>query len=66
MIQEIQVKNIINKKKQDYIPFFIILDNAWIESEALNMHDETGELTKDLKLEAGNYLYFLIDLINSS
>jgi hypothetical protein len=30
-----------------------IPDNAWIESEALNMHDETGELTKDLKLEAG-------------
>lgn len=26
-----------------------------MESEAVNMHDETGELTKDLKLEAGNY-----------
>jgi hypothetical protein len=32
-----------------------ISDNAWLESEAMNMHDETGELTKDLKLEAGNY-----------
>ena len=30
------------------------LDNAWMESEAVNMHDESGELTKDLKLEAGN------------
>ncbi|CAF0890301.1 unnamed protein product [Adineta steineri] len=29
-------------------------DNAWIETEATNMHDETGELTKDLKLEAGD------------
>lgn len=29
-------------------------DNAWMESEAVNMHDETGELTKDLKLEAGD------------
>lgn len=36
-----------------------ILDNAWIESEAVNLHDETGELTKDLKLEAGNYFSFL-------
>jgi len=26
-----------------------------MESEAINLHDETGELTKDLKLEAGNY-----------
>ncbi|UJR33818.1 hypothetical protein I4U23_021242 [Adineta vaga] len=29
-------------------------DNSWMESEALNMHDETGELTKDLKLQAGD------------
>ncbi|CAF3699945.1 unnamed protein product, partial [Rotaria socialis] len=29
-------------------------DNAWMESEAMNMHDETGELTKYLKLEAGD------------
>ena len=26
-----------------------------METEAVNMHDETGELTKDLKLEAGKY-----------
>ena len=32
-----------------------IVDNAWMESEAMNIHDETGELTKNLKLEAGNY-----------
>ena len=30
-----------------------------MESEAVNMHDETGELTKDLKLEAGNHLQCL-------
>jgi hypothetical protein len=41
--------------------FVYILDNAWLESEAMNMHDETGELTKDLKLEAGNYWLFSID-----
>jgi len=29
-------------------------DNAWMETEAVNMHDETGELTKNLKLEAGD------------
>ncbi|CAF1268369.1 unnamed protein product [Adineta steineri] len=29
-------------------------DNAWMETEAVNMHDETGDLTKDLKLEAGD------------
>jgi hypothetical protein len=28
-----------------------------METEAVNMHDETGELTKDLKLEAGKYIY---------
>ena len=33
---------------------FFFLDNAWMETQAVNMHDETGELTKDLKLEAGN------------
>jgi len=32
---------------------FFNIDNSWMETEALNMHDETGELTKDLKLEAG-------------
>jgi hypothetical protein len=39
-----------------------------MESEALNMHDETGQLTKDLKLEAGNYLIVLFHFfkINSS
>ena len=26
-----------------------------METEAVNMHDENGELTKDLKLEAGKY-----------
>jgi hypothetical protein len=26
-----------------------------MESEAINLHDETGQLTKDLKLEAGKY-----------
>ena len=30
-----------------------------MESEAVNMHDETGELTKNLKLEAGIYFIFL-------
>jgi len=30
-----------------------LIDNSWMETEAVNMHDETGELTKDLKLEAG-------------
>ncbi|CAF1272667.1 unnamed protein product [Rotaria sp. Silwood1] len=29
-------------------------DNSWMETEAVNMHDETGELTKNLKLEAGD------------
>ncbi len=29
-----------------------------METEALNMHDETGELTKDLKLEAGKWSIF--------
>ncbi|UJR13487.1 hypothetical protein I4U23_000501 [Adineta vaga] len=29
-------------------------DNSWMETEAANMHDETGDLTKDLKLEAGD------------
>ncbi|CAF0998472.1 unnamed protein product [Adineta ricciae] len=29
-------------------------DNSWMETEAMNMHDETGDLTKDLKLEAGD------------
>ena len=28
-----------------------------METEAVNMHDETGELTKDLKLEAGKYIF---------
>ncbi|CAF0784122.1 unnamed protein product [Rotaria sordida] len=43
-------------------------DNAWTETEAINVHDETGELTKDLELEAGNYLIFnrFTFLINSS
>ncbi|CAF2120757.1 unnamed protein product [Rotaria magnacalcarata] len=39
-------------------------DNAWMESEAINMHDETGELTKDLILEAGNYLVLLLLIFN--
>lgn len=26
-----------------------------METEAVNMHDQTGELTKDLKLEAGKW-----------
>jgi hypothetical protein len=30
-----------------------------METQAVNMHDETGELTKDLKLEAGKYLFKL-------
>jgi hypothetical protein len=30
-----------------------------METEAVNMHDETGELTKDFELEAGNYFIFL-------
>lgn len=51
MIQEIPVG--IDVQRISII--FFVLDNAWIESEAMNMHDETGELTKDLKLEAGNY-----------
>eukprot|EP01129_Flabellula_baltica_P015209 TRINITY_DN7575_c0_g1_i1.p1 TRINITY_DN7575_c0_g1~~TRINITY_DN7575_c0_g1_i1.p1 ORF type:complete len:286 (+),score=51.89 TRINITY_DN7575_c0_g1_i1:66-923(+) len=29
-------------------------DNAWIETVAKNYHDETGELTKDIPLEAGD------------
>ncbi len=43
-----------------------------METEAVNMHDETGELTKDFELEAGNYFIFLFIfnwvnfLINSS
>ena len=32
---------------------FFFIDNSWMETQAMNMHDETGELTKDLKLEAG-------------
>jgi hypothetical protein len=45
---------LIKQKKTEFY-FLFILDNAWMETEAMNMHDETGELTKDLKLEAGNY-----------
>jgi hypothetical protein len=30
-----------------------LIDNSWMETQAVNMHDETGALTKDLKLEAG-------------
>lgn len=51
MTQEIPVK--LTEAMNFY--FSSIVDNAWIESEAMNIHDETGELTKDLKLEAGNY-----------
>ncbi|CAF1262226.1 unnamed protein product, partial [Didymodactylos carnosus] len=29
-------------------------DNAWMESTAWHFHDETGELTRDLKLSAGD------------
>jgi len=44
---------------------FIIIDNAWMETEAVNMHDETGELTKDLKLEAGKYIFrFLVNSLH--
>ena len=33
-----------------------------MESEAINIHDETGTLTKDLKLQAGNYLTFSMNV----
>uniref|UniRef100_A0A915KLA4 ADP-ribose pyrophosphatase n=1 Tax=Romanomermis culicivorax TaxID=13658 RepID=A0A915KLA4_ROMCU len=29
-------------------------DNAWIETFAVNFHDETGETLKNIKLEAGD------------
>ncbi|CAF1065590.1 unnamed protein product [Rotaria sordida] len=29
-------------------------DNSWLETVAVNVHDETGELTRYLKLEAGD------------
>ena len=28
-------------------------DNAWMETQCFNFHDETGELLKEFKLEAG-------------
>ncbi|CAF1528293.1 unnamed protein product [Adineta steineri] len=39
---------------KDYVDDPRNTDNAWMESEAIDAHDETGELTKDLKLEAGD------------
>lgn len=30
------------------------MDNAWIETEAVNYHDETGEVMDHLPLEAGD------------
>ncbi|CAF2052729.1 unnamed protein product [Rotaria magnacalcarata] len=29
-------------------------DNAWIETVAINFHDETGQLTKHIYLDAGD------------
>ena len=29
-------------------------DNAWMETEVTNFHDETGEVTRDVQLEAGD------------
>ena len=52
MTREIQVSI---EKHQGRALAHSVLDNSWMESEAVNMHDETGELTKELKLEAGNY-----------
>lgn len=50
MIPEILVKDPLNKSfENSSFP----TDNSWMETQAMNMHDETGELTKDLKLEAG-------------
>ena len=51
MIQEIQV-SIGQQQRRTVV--YSALDNSWMESEAVNIHDETGELTKDLKLQAGN------------
>jgi len=41
--------------KQKAMIYFFNIDNSWMETEAVNMHDETGELTKNLKLEAGKF-----------
>ena len=35
-------------------------DNAWIETQCFNFHDETGELLKDFKLEAGKLIFNFI------
>ena len=34
-------------------------DNAWMETQCFNFHDETGELLRDFKLEAGIYNYHI-------
>ena len=53
-IHETQVNLFWKKIESIFLHVFLFFeDNAWMESEAMNMHDETGELTKDLKLEAG-------------
>lgn len=54
MIHETLVNHSYQLQKTfDVLSF--VKDNAWMETEAANMHDETGELTKYLKLEAGKY-----------
>lgn len=31
-------------------------DNAWMETQCINFHDDSGEMLKDFKLEAGEIL----------
>ena len=50
MIHGIPVRDQLNKPLENSS---ILTDNSWMETQAMNMHDETGELTKELKLEAG-------------
>lgn len=53
MILVIPVKDQLILSNKHFENASLLTDNSWMETQAMNMHDETGELTKDLKLEAG-------------
>lgn len=56
MILVIPVKDQLILSNKHFENASLLTDNSWMETQAMNMHDETGELTKDLKLEAGKSL----------
>lgn len=40
-----------------YVDDFRNTDNAWIETVAMNFHDDTGELLNDIQLKVDISLY---------